>query len=113
MKKQKRELRDPYFMYLGNLLIFNNGIGSISDIKYVVIREKKHIFARPRHFAFPGGQEVIVGNYEINAANNEMPVLINAEHLHDAPWERKIDASEVRDIIIENNDIKKLRKVKF
>jgi len=61
MKKEKKELRDPYFMFIGNLLIFENGIGTISDIKYVVIREKKHLFAKRRYFAFPGEQEVIVG----------------------------------------------------
>lgn len=113
MKKEKKELKDPYFMYLGNLLIFQNGIGTISDIKYVVIREKKYIFSRPRYFAFPGEQEVIVGPYEITAENNQIPVLINSERLHDGPFERKVDSKEVSEIFLQNNDINKLKQLKY
>ena len=40
MKKWFREKRDPYYMYLGNLLIFDGNIGKVSDVKYVVIRDR-------------------------------------------------------------------------
>jgi len=112
MKKDKKELRDPYFMFIGNLLIFENGIGTISDIKYIVIREKKHIFSKPRYFAFPGEQEVIVGRKKVTAENN-IPILINSERLHGGPYEKKIDAKEVSKIFIMNNDINKLKQLKF
>lgn len=112
MKKEKKELRDPYYMYLGNLLIFENGIGTISDVKFVVIRDKKHIFAKPKYFAFPGEIEVNVGSL-VNSENNNRPTLVNAERLHDGPREIKISASKVMDVIIRNNDIHKLKQLKF
>lgn len=107
MKKEKKELRDPYFMYLGNLIIFENGIGTISDVKFVVIRDRKHIFSKFKYFAFPGEIEVAVGS-EVTVEENSKPILVNAERLHDGPWERKIGASEVKDVIMRNNDIHKI-----
>ena len=50
-----------------------------------------------------------MGCYEISKDNADLPVLINAEHLHDGPHEVKVDASYVTNVIIENNDIKKLK----
>lgn len=111
--KKRREKRDPYHMYIGNLLIFNNGIGTVSDINYVVIREKKHLFAKEKFYAFPGGQEVLVGTYEIDTCDDCLPLLINAERLHDGKNEIKVDASYVKNVILENNDIKKLKALKF
>lgn len=113
MRKCFRAKRDPYYMYLGNLLIFENGHGTVSDINYVVIRERKHLFAKKKYYAFPGGQEVLVGPYEINADNCDMPLLVNAEHLHGGPHEIKVDASYVRDVILETNDINKLKALRF
>lgn len=113
MKKEKKELKDPYFMYLGNLFIVQDGIGTVSDIKYVVIRDKKHIFAKPKFFAFPGGKEVLVGSYEISIEDEGIPFLINANRLAENPRDRKIDSKEVMDIIIKNNDINKLKQLKF
>lgn len=109
----KKETKDPYHMYLGNLFIVQNGIGTISDIKYVVIRDKKHLFARPKYFAFPGGQEILVGSYEISTRDEGIPYLINAKRLAEIPGERKIDTKEICDIIMKNNDIHKLKQIKF
>ena len=105
--------RDPYYMYLGNLLVFEDGIGKISDIKYVVIKEREHLFSKPKYYAVPGGQEVLVGYNEVSACDCEMPVLVNAEHVHDAPHEIKVGPSYITKIILENNDIKKLKALKF
>lgn len=105
--------RDPYYMYLGNLLIFEDGIGKISDIKYVVIKERKHLFSKAKYYAVPGGQEVLVGYNEVSASNCDMPVLVNAEHVHDAPHEIRVEPSYITNIILENNDIRKLKALKI
>ena len=47
--------KDPYRMYLGNLLTFHDGVGTVSDIKYVIVREKSNSFAKSKYFAFPSG----------------------------------------------------------
>ena len=44
MKGRNKDKRDPYYMYIGNLLVFENGIATVSDVNYVVIREKKTFF---------------------------------------------------------------------
>ena len=111
--KIKEKKRDPYFMYLGNLLIFENNVGTVSDIKYVVIRDRKHLFFKNKYYAFPGKQEVLVGSYEIDPSNCDLPILINAERLHQAPFETKIGLSEVIDIIFESNGISKLKSLKI
>lgn len=110
----KKEKRSPYNMYLGNLLSFKDGIGSVSDVKYVIVKEKSGIFAKSKYIAYPGNQEVLVGSYEISADNQSKSsndlFLINAVRLSDIVGYRKIDSKKVCDILMQNNDVKILRK---
>ena len=101
-------------MYLGNLLSFEDGIGSVSDIKYVIVKEKSSFFAKSKYIAYPGNQEVLVGSYEISANNPHESLndlfLINAVRLSNIIDSRKLDSKQIQDIIIQNNDAKKLKK---
>ena len=96
--------KDPYRMYLGNLLTFHDGVGTVSDIKYVIVREKS------KYFAFPSGEEILVGNYEIHKDDEDASFLINAVRLSDIVGYKKIGTKKVCDILVENNDVKQLQK---
>ena len=100
----------PYRMYLGNLLTFHDGVGTVSDIKYVIVREKSNLFAKSKYFAFPSGEEILVGNYEIHKDDEDASFLINAVRLSDIVGYKKIGTKKVCDILVENNDVKQLQK---
>ena len=102
--------KDPYRMYLGNLLTFHDGVGTVSDIKYVIVREKSNLFAKSKYFAFPSGEEILVGNYEIHKDDEDASFLINAVRLSDIVGYKKISTKKVCDILVENNDVKQLQK---
>ena len=102
--------KDPYRMYLGNLLTFHDGVGTVSDIKYVIVRKKSNLFAKSKYFAFPSGEEILVGNYEIHKDDEDASFLINAVRLSDIVGYKKIGTKKVCDILIENNDVKQLKK---
>ena len=108
MKKNKK---DPYYMYLGNLFVVEDGIGKISDIKYVVIKQKSHLLARPKYIACPGELEVLVGSYAVTAEDEGIPFLINSVRLSSLIGYKKIDSKQVCDIVIQNNDPTKLKKL--
>lgn len=108
MKKSKKSSKH---MYLGNLFIVEDGIGKVSDIKYVIIRQKPHFFARSKYIAYPGEIEVLVGLYDITIKDNGIPFLINSVKLSDIVGQQKIDSKQVCDIIIQNNDKAKLKKL--
>ena len=98
-------------MYLGNLFIVEDGIGRVSDIKYVVIKQKPHFLAKPKYFAYPGEEEVLVGSYAVTYEDEGIPFLINSTRLSNIVGYKKIDSKQVCNIIIENNDPVKLKKV--
>lgn len=107
----KPEKKNPRHMYLGNLFIVHNGVGTVSNIKYAVIRKKSHYLSRAKYFAYPGEREVLVGSYEVSNNDEDIPFLINSIRLSDIVGYQKITSQQVCAVILENNDPKELKKV--
>ena len=97
-------------MYLGNLLTFHDGVGTVSNSKYVIVREKSNLFAKSKYFSFPGDKEILVGNYEIHKDDEDVSFLINAVRLSDIVGYKKIDINKAYDILVESHDVKQLQK---
>lgn len=95
----------PINMYLGNLFMIENGIGKISDIKYVVIKK------RMKYVAYPGEFKVRVGSYEVTKEDNNIPYLINATRLDEITGKKPLTSKQVLDVIIQNNDPKQLKRL--
>ena len=106
----KKELKDPRDMYFGNLFIIQDGIGTISDIRYIVIRQKEHFWSKVKYVAYPGEIEVFVGESDITYEDENIPFLINSVQLTEKVGYSKIDTKQICDIIIQNNDPKQLKK---
>lgn len=111
MEVKKEELMNPRHMYLGNLFIVENGVGKASDVKYVVIRKKEHLFSKSKYFAYPGEIEVLVGCYEVSLKDEGIPFLVGSTRLDDIVGKEMITPKQVTEVIIQNNDPKKLTKL--
>ena len=93
-----------YDAYLGNLFRIENGVGTVSDLKYVVIKNGKE------YFAYPGEEKVLVGCYKLTKEDDDIAFLINAERICRIKKINRLTSKDIVNIIIENNCKEKIKK---
>ena len=101
----ERKTISSYDAFLGKLFRIKDGIGTVSDINYVVVKKGKN------YYAYPGEEQVLVGCYKLDKTDDDIAYLINAERICRIKKVNRLTPHDIVCIIVENNDPKKLVKM--
>ncbi len=83
--------------YIGNLLIVKDGIGTVSNEKYVVVRKGLKFYTKPNNI------RVYVGNYVITKYCEGYKFLINAKKVSDVVEGRYINDDDINLLLLSKN----------
>ena len=95
-----------YNTFIGNLFTVKDGVGTVSDTKYVVVKE----FGK--YYAYPDRIRTLVGCYEITKDSTGINYLINAKRLYEVTDKKKVTKDDIDELISSCEESCRLRKTR-